>query len=94
MDEEKLKKLANLARIEILEKDKDKLLTMLNSDIDIVKAIYDVDTNILEPLTNPYDMQLEMHNDEISDGDKQEFLMQCTPKNMYNYFIVPKVLEN
>lgn len=94
MDEEKLKKLANLAKIEILEEDKSKLLAMLNSDINTVKTIYNIDTDKLEPLTNPYDMQLEMHNDKISDGDKQELLMNCTPKNMYNYFIVPKVLEN
>ena len=94
MDEKKLEKLAKLARIEIKDKDKSKLLELLNNDISTVKTIYDIDTENLEPLTNPYDMILEAHEDIVTDGDKVKILMDCTPDSMYNYFIVPKVLDN
>ncbi len=94
MDEKKLEKLAKLARIEIKDKDKSKLLELLNNDISTVKTIYDIDTENLEPLTNPYDMILEAHEDIVTDGNKVKILMDCTPDSMYNYFIVPKVLDN
>lgn len=94
MDEKKLAKLAKLARIEIKDKDKSKLLELLNNDISTVKTIYDIDTENLEPLTNPYDMILETHEDIVTDGNKVKILMDCTPDSMYNYFIVPKVLDN
>ncbi len=94
MDEKKLEKLAKLARIEIKDKDKSKLLELLNNDISTVKTIYDIDTENLEPLTNPYDMILKAHEDIVTDGNKVKILMDCTPDSMYNYFIVPKVLDN
>lgn len=94
MDEKKLEKLAKLVRIEIKDKDKSKLLELLNNDISTVKTIYDIDTENLEPLTNPYDMILETHEDIVTDGNKVKILMDCTPDSMYNYFIVPKVLDN
>ena len=94
MDEKKLEKLAKLARIEIKDKDKSKLLELLNNDISTVKTIYDIDTENLEPLTNPYDMILETHEDIVTDGNKVKILMDCTSDSMYNYFIVPKVLDN
>ena len=94
MDEKKLEKLAKLARIEIKDKDKSKLLELLNNDISTVKTIYNIDTENLEPLTNPYDMILEAHEDIVTDGNKVKILMDCTPDSMYNYFIVPKVLDN
>ena len=94
MDEKKLEKLAKLARIEIKDKDKSKLLELLNNDISTVKTIYNIDTENLEPLTNPYDMILETHEDIVTDGNKVKILMDCTPDSMYNYFIVPKVLDN
>ena len=94
MDEKKLEKLAKLARIEIKEEDKARLLGLLNDDINTVKAIYDIDTEGLEPLVNPYDMVLETHEDVVTDGNKGDTIMSCTPESMYNYFIVPKVLDN
>lgn len=94
MDEKKLEKLAKLARIEVKEEDKARLIELLNDDINTVKAVYDINTDGLEPLTNPYDMILETHEDFVTDGDKSDIIMTCAPESMYNYFIVPKVLDN
>ena len=88
---EKLQKLAKLSRIEI--SDTDKMLTLLDQDIDGVKSIYDINTDGLKPLNNPYEIELELHDDIINDGDKQEELMKCAPNSMYNYYVVPKVVE-
>ncbi len=90
-DKNKLKKLAKLARIEI--EDEDKMLNLLNQDIETVKSIDKINTEGLEPLNNPYEIKLYMKNDIVNDGEKQEELMKVAPNSMYNYYVVPKVVE-
>lgn len=90
-DKNKLKKLAKLARIEI--EDEDKMLNLLNQDIETVKSIDEINTEGLEPLNNPYEIELDMKDDIVNDGEKQEELMKVAPNSMYNYYIVPKVVE-
>ena len=38
-------------------------------------------------------MALQEYPDVVSDGNKVEELMKCAPKELYNYFVVPKVLD-
>ena len=90
-DIKKLQKLAKLSRIEI--NNPDHMLDLINQDINGVKSIYDINTDGLEPLNNPYDIELVLNDDVVQDGDKQEELMKCAPNSMYNYYIVPKVVE-
>ena len=90
-DIKKLQKLAKLSRIEI--NNPEHMLDLINQDINGVKSIYDINTDGLEPLNNPYDIELVLHDDVVQDGDKQEELMKCAPNSMYNYYIVPKVVE-
>lgn len=90
-DTKKLQKLAKLSRIEI--NNPDRMLDLINQDINGVKSIYNINTDGLEPLNNPYEIELELHDDIINDGDRQEELMKCAPNSMYNYYIVPKVVE-
>jgi aspartyl-tRNA(Asn)/glutamyl-tRNA(Gln) amidotransferase subunit C len=93
LDSTKLQKIAKLARIEIGKDDDARIIKLLNRDIEGVKGFHDVNTDNLEALINPYDMYLEVHKDEVTDGNKQEEVMRCAPESMYNYFIVPKVIE-
>lgn len=94
MDSGKLKKVAKLARILVLPEDEEKVLNMLNADINTIKSMDNINTDGLEPMVNPYDMKLRTYDDVVSDGDKQDELMKCSQKSMYNYFTVPKVMEN
>lgn len=92
--DEKLNKLAKLARIEIKDNEREKIKSLLDLDIESVKDISSIDTDDLEALTNPYDMVLNnIQEDVVSDGDKQEEIINCAPQSMYNYFTVPKVVE-
>lgn len=90
---ENLEGLVKLAKIEIKDSDKERILNLINADVTGVKGIEEINVDNIEPLINPYDMLLEMHNDIVSDGNKQKELMDCAPKSMYNYYIVPKVVE-
>ncbi|MDR2778134.1 MAG: aspartyl/glutamyl-tRNA amidotransferase subunit C [Rickettsiales bacterium] len=94
MDEKKLRKLEKLAMIGIEDRDLKKILDLVNADIVDVKTLYEINTEGLEPLVNPYDMILEAYVDEISDGGQREELMKGAPAGKFGYFIVPKVIED
>ncbi|MDR1494686.1 MAG: Asp-tRNA(Asn)/Glu-tRNA(Gln) amidotransferase subunit GatC [Rickettsiales bacterium] len=94
MDKEKLQRLEKLAMIEIKEKDRENIMNLVNSDIVQVKTLYEVDTNGLEPMTNPYDIRLEVYEDIVSDGGRREELLKCSPQTMSNCFVVPKMIES
>lgn len=92
--DEKLNKLAKLARIEIKDNERERIRSLLDLDIESVKDISNINTEGLDALINPYDIVLtNIQDDVVSDGDKQEEIVKCAPQSMYNYFTVPKVIE-
>jgi aspartyl/glutamyl-tRNA(Asn/Gln) amidotransferase C subunit len=94
IDKEKLRKLEKLAQLSIPLDMEDAILKLVNNDIETVKYVYSIDTEGLENLINPYEIYLETYPDVVSDGDKQKELMNCAKHSMYNYFVVPKILDN
>ena len=93
VNSEKLNKLCKLAKIYIDPKDTDKFLDLINSDLELLDALDEIDTNGLTELVNPYDIELETYEDVVSDGNVVDELMKCAPKELYNYFVVPKVVK-
>ena len=79
--DEKLNKLAKLARIEIKDNEREKIKSLLDLDIESVKDISNINTEGLEALTNPYDIILtNIQDDIVNDGEKQEEIMKCAQK--------------
>ena len=93
VDEERLKKLCKLARIYIKPEDTEKFLNMINSDLELLEALDKINTDGLKELTNPYDTELRTYDDIVSDGNVVDELMKASPKELYNYFVVPKVVK-
>lgn len=91
--EEKLKKLSKLSRIEIKDSEFNKYMELIDKDLNDVKDVFNIDTEGLEAMINPYNIELELYKDEISDGNIVDNIMKNNPKNIYNYFAVPKIIE-
>lgn len=86
-------KVAKLARIEIKENEKQPLASQLNSIINWVENLNEVNTDNIEPLSNVHNTTLKMHKDKITDGDITQDILKNSPNAKYNYFTVPKVIE-
>lgn len=93
VDSEKLSKLCKLARIYIKPEDTNKFLDLINGDLELLEALDKIDTGNLKELVNPYDIELKTYEDIVSDGNVVDELMKCAPKELYNYFVVPKVVK-
>lgn len=94
VDNNRLNKLCKLAKISMQsEEDAEKFLNLINNDLELLEALDEIDTNGLNELTNPYDMELRTYDDIVNDGNVVDELMECAPNELYNYFVVPKVVK-
>ena len=93
LDKETVKNIANLARIKVPKNNLDHLAKELSSIMDWVEQLNSVDTNGVEPLTSVINVKLPQREDEITDGDCREKVLENGPETEDGYFAVPKVIE-
>ncbi|MBB3763556.1 Asp-tRNA(Asn)/Glu-tRNA(Gln) amidotransferase subunit GatC [Sphingomicrobium lutaoense] len=91
--QEQVRHIANLARIEMSEEETERLLPELNKILGWVEQLGEVDTDGVEPLTAVIDQQLRFRDDEVTDGDIRDKVLENAPDAQHGFFAVPKVIE-
>ncbi len=91
--QEDIKKIARLARIEVLPESRQDLAKQLTNIANWVETLNEVNTDNVEPITNVHDANLRLNKDEITDGNIAEDVLKNAPNAKYGYFTVPKVIE-
>ena len=86
-------KTAKLARLNIKEDQVAMYAEELSKIIDVVDSLQEVDTDGIEPLVNVNESELTMREDKVTDGNSTEKILKNAPKEKFEYFIVPKVIE-
>ena len=93
MDQETVRTICYLARLEIDQSKSEKIQKDLETIIDLISSLQTIDTSDVEPLYNPLEMTAFMHDDiEKSDNKKEKFLENAAASNE-DYFLVPRVVE-
>jgi len=93
LDVETLKKIAHLSRLEIDEKDTEKMLKDMSNMLTFVEKLNEVNTDGVEPLTT-MSHEINSLREDIAKSDlNHEQALQNAPKRDSDYFRVPKVLE-
>ena len=93
MDQETVRTICYLARLEIDQKKSEKIQKDLETIIDLISSLQTVDTSDVEPLYSPLEMTAFIHEDiEKSDNKKEKFLENAAASNE-DYFLVPRVVE-
>ena len=93
LDKETLDKIAHLARLEINESDRDKMLADMNNMVAFVEKLKEVDTKGVEPLTSMTHEMNAMRDDVVKELLTKEEALKLAPKHDADFFRVPKVLE-
>ena len=88
-----INKIAKLARIRLSEKEADEFLKDINSILDWVEQLNEVNTDKVEPLTNISSSALTKRKDEAQDMNSSDEILQNSPDKLEGYFAVPKVVE-
>ena len=93
MDQETVRTICYLARLEIDQNKSQKIQKDLETIIELIGSLQSINTTNVEPLYNPLEMTALKHEDvEKSDNKKEKFLENAAASNE-DYFLVPRVVE-
>ena len=91
---QQLQKFADLIKIEISD---EKLESMnIDSVIEWLDKLQQIDTTDVTPMLNPSEHELPMRDDIVTDGNIRDLVLANTPDNAgtsRGYFDVPKVMD-
>ena len=94
---QQLSRIAHLARLELDDTERDRLLAQLNGFFDIVEQISSVDTTGIEPLAHPIDivspLALRLRDDVATEPDNRTANQRNAPAVEGGLFLVPRVIE-
>ena len=88
-----VRKIAQLARIELQDQDLAPLANELSSILDWIEQLQDVNTDEVEPMTGGADQSLQWRTDIVADGGHAEKILNNAPEAHEGFFGVPKVVE-
>lgn len=88
-----IKKISRLARIEVLEEERETLAAQVGGIISWVEKLSEVDTDNVAALTSVGEENLRFNKDEILDGNITQDILKNSADAKYDYFAVPKVIE-
>ena len=93
IDKDIVAKVSNLARIKI---NNDQLITISNeleSVIEWIDTLNEVNTDGVEPIANVSGQKLPLREDKVTDGGYSEKILNNAPEKESGFFVVPKVVE-
>lgn len=93
IDRDTLDKIAHLSRLEIDEKDAEKMMQDMSAMVTFVEKLNEVNTDGVEPLTTMSHEINSLREDEVKPHLDHVIALESAPKKDENYFRVPKVLE-
>jgi aspartyl-tRNA(Asn)/glutamyl-tRNA(Gln) amidotransferase subunit C len=92
-----VRRIAELARLELGTDDTARMLEQLNSFFRIVEQMSAVDTRGVEPLYTPLaaigDAHLRLRDDVVSESDERAANQRSAPAVADGLFLVPRVIE-
>jgi aspartyl-tRNA(Asn)/glutamyl-tRNA(Gln) amidotransferase subunit C len=90
-----VKRIANLARLELTEDQAASTLDKLNGIFSLVEQMRAVDTAGIEPLSHPLqqDLSLRLRDDVVTESNHREEYQKVAPATEDGLYLVPKVIE-
>ena len=93
IDKNQVKKVAKLSRISLEDNKIDSLSKDLDSILNFVEKLNELDTKEIKTLKSIADKTLEARNDTVDDGKIKDDILKNSPEKNEDFFIVPKVIE-
>ena len=93
VDQAIVRRIAQLARIAVSDKEVPHLEGELNAILSFVEELGAVDVTGVEPMTSVIPMKLPMRADVVTDGEIERLVLANAPLTEDDFFLVPKVIE-
>ena len=92
-DPAQIKRLSNLARIDISDSMVENTLESINNILSLMDQLQSVDTDGVEPMAHPLDACQRLRKDVITESDQRADLQATAPAVEDGLFLVPKVID-
>ena len=88
-----IKRVAKLAKVRLTDSEISIFSEQFTAISKIITKLQQVDTHNITPIHNPSPAPTLMREDVISDGNYAQDILVNAPKQAFNCFVVPKVVE-
>lgn len=85
---------AELARIQLSETEKEEMIGDLNKVLDYVEKLSELDTENEDIIINPYYIENKFRSDEIEKSMDIDEVMVNAPEKLEGYILVPRIIED
>ena len=92
-DKTDIRKIAWLARLEILDDDIPAYSGDLSRILALVEQMNSVDTSACEPLAHPLEITARLREDKITEENQRDKFQSIAPEVENGIYLVPKVIE-
>jgi aspartyl-tRNA(Asn)/glutamyl-tRNA(Gln) amidotransferase subunit C len=93
ISKQEVEHVAKLARLELAEGEKDKLIDQLSNILTYVETLNGLDTKGVEPTSHVLDIKNVMRDDVAAASLSQEQALANAPEKAAGHFKVPKIIE-
>ena len=93
LNSDDVKKIANLARLQIDESDIPDYEKNLSNILGLVEQMDSVDTGNVTPMAHPLDAVQRLRTDEVTEVNQREHFQEHAPSVENGLYLVPKVIE-
>ncbi|MDI3480927.1 MAG: aspartyl-tRNA(Asn)/glutamyl-tRNA(Gln) amidotransferase subunit [Tepidanaerobacteraceae bacterium] len=84
---------ANLARLYLSEEEKAEMMEKLNSILDYMEKLNELDTTNIEPTAHVIPIKNVFREDEVKESLSLEETLKNAPDRSGNFFRVPRIIE-
>ena len=88
-----VKRVANLARIEIGEEEATTALEQLSGIFSLIQQMQAVDTAAITPMSHAQDVVQRLRADIVTETDQRDLFQSIAPQVEAGLYLVPKVIE-
>ena len=92
-NETTIKNIAKLARLKFPADQEEKFAQDINSILDWVEKLKEVNVENVEPLISVSMQTPGFRKDEVTTGELQKELMMNAPESAHGFYVVPKMVE-
>ncbi|TVQ42662.1 MAG: Asp-tRNA(Asn)/Glu-tRNA(Gln) amidotransferase subunit GatC [Gloeocapsa sp. DLM2.Bin57] len=93
IDQEQVKKVALLARLELTPTEESQFTTQLSSILDYFEQLSELNTDGVEPTTRAIELSNITRPDELAQDIEPSAMLNIAPETEEQYFRVPQILN-
>lgn len=93
IDREQVRKVANLARLELTAEEEEQFTLQLGSILEYVEQLGELDVSNVPPTTRAIDLSNVTREDKLQPYPDREAILRSAPQQEGDFFKVPKILN-